>query len=82
MTRIRLIFWITFQRNLRTKKTLTSELENIPLISKNKSINLLKHFKNIKKIKSASIAELMQVEGIGKKLAENIYDYFNKEQEK
>lgn len=72
-------FAITFQRNLRTKKALTSELEEIPLISKNKSINLIKHFKSIKKIKEASLTELMQVEGIGEKLAKNIYDYFNKQ---
>ena len=69
---------IPFQRNLRTKKTLTSELENVPLISKAKSIALIKHFKSVNKIKEASIVELMKVDGIGEKLAKNIFDYFNK----
>ena len=71
-------FAITFQRNLRTKKTLTSELENVPLISKAKSIALIKYFKSVNKIKEASIVELMKVDGIGEKLAKNIFDYFNK----
>ena len=72
-------FAITFQRNLRTKKTLTSSLEDIPLISKKKSIDLMKHFKSIEKIKNATLVELMQVDGIGSKLAANIYDHFHED---
>ena len=70
-------FAITFQRSLRQKKSLTSDLENIPLISKKKSIELIKHFKSIDKIKQANLSELMQVDGIGMKLAKNIYEYFH-----
>lgn len=70
-------FAITFQRSLRQKKNLTSALENIPLISKKKSIELIKHFKSIDKIKQANLSELMQVDGIGMKLAKNIYEYFH-----
>lgn len=70
-------FAITFQRSLRQKKSLTSDLENIPLISKKKSIELIKHFKSIDKIKQANLSELMQVGGIGMKLAKNIYEYFH-----
>ena len=33
----------------------------------------------INKIKNASIETLMEVEGISKKLAQNIYDYFHKD---
>lgn len=70
-------FAITFQRSLRQKKNLTSALENIPLISKKKSIELIKHFKSIDNIKQANLSELMQVDGIGMKLAKNIYEYFH-----
>ncbi len=38
---------------------------------------LLKHFKTLKNIANASIAELMKVEGIGEKRAREIYALFN-----
>lgn len=69
---------ITFHRSLRNKNALVSELSKIELIGKTKEIALLEHFKDINKIKTASIEELMEVKGISKKLATNIYNYFNK----
>ncbi len=71
-------FAISFHRNLRNKKALKSELSNIHLIGKVKEMALLDYFKDINKIKNASIEQLMQVKGISEKLAENIYNYFNK----
>lgn len=73
-------FAITFQKNLRQKNTLKSELEKIELIGQKKINQLFNKFKSIDKIKNASLEELMQVEGVGKKLAENILQYFNKEE--
>ena len=69
-------FAITFQKSLRQKNALKSELENIDLVGKQKVNALFNKFKSIEKIKSASIDDIMQIEGIGKKLAENIYNYF------
>ena len=71
-------FAITFHRNLRNKNMLVSELSKINLIGKTKEMALLSHFRDINKIKNASIEELMEVDGISKKLAQNIYDYFHK----
>ena len=70
-------FAITFQKSLRQKNALKSELENIALIGKNKVNVLFEKFKSIDKIKSATIEELSSIKGIGVKLAENIYNYFH-----
>lgn len=68
---------ITFHRSLRNKNALVSELSKIKLIGKNKEIALLEYFKDINKIKNASVKELMEVKGISEKLANNIYNYFH-----
>ena len=69
-------FAITFQKSLRQKNALKSELENINLIGKQKVNILFDKFKSIENIKKATIEELTQTEGVGKKLAEKIYNYF------
>lgn len=72
-------FAITFQKSLRQKNALKSELEKIELLGKKKATLLFDKFKSIDNIKNADIASLMQTEGIGKTLATNIYNYFHKE---
>ncbi len=71
-------FAITFQKSLRQKQAITSELENIELIGKAKVNLLFNHFKSLDKIKSATLEELKSIDGIGDKLASNIYNYFHK----
>lgn len=71
-------FAITFNKSLRQKTAVTSVLENIDLLGKKKVDALFKHFKSLDKIKSASVDELRSVDGIGDKLAKNIFDYFHK----
>ena len=39
-------------------------------------INLIKHFKSVSKIKSASLDELMSVKGIDLKTAQNIMRFY------
>lgn len=73
-------FAITFQKSLRQKTALKSQLENIELIGKSKVNLLFDKFKSVEKIKSASIKELMSIKGVGKKLAENIYRYFHNDE--
>lgn len=63
---------ITYHRKLRDKAITKSELDNINGIGEVKKKELLKHFGSVKKIKEATIEELMQVKGITKKLAEEI----------
>lgn len=72
-------FAIDYHRRLRRKHMAESQLEKIEGIGKNKRIALMKHFKSIDKIKSASVGELSIVKGISKTNAQNIYDYFHSE---
>lgn len=70
-------FAIEYHRSLHRKNTIESELEKIPGIGKQKRIALLKYFKSIGKIKTASVDELVKVKGISLKNADDIRTYFN-----
>ena len=70
-------YGITFHRRLRNKATLTSELDAIDGIGREKKRNLLRHLGSLKRIKNASIDELLQVRGIGNELAVTIHSHFN-----
>ncbi len=59
-------FAITFHRNIRSKKSFVSELENIPGIGEKTVNELLGHFKSLAKIKNASFEELNKVVGNSK----------------
>ena len=65
-------FAIQAQRKKKRKKITKSELENIKGIGNILKKRLLKKFKNIKKIKSASKDELMTVVGINEKIVDAI----------
>lgn len=69
-------FAITYFRNLHSKNSLSSVLSEIDGIGKAKRIALLERFGTIDKIMSVSVEELSQVNGISKKIAENIKKYF------
>ena len=70
-------FAITGHRARRKKSRFTSSLEEIEGIGQTKRRNLLVYFGGIQGIKEANIPELLLVEGINEKLAENIYNYFH-----
>lgn len=70
-------FGVTFHRKLRNKATLTSELDQIFGIGSEKKKQLLRHLGSLKRIKVASLAELMEVQGIGEELAKEIIDFFH-----
>ncbi len=69
-------FAITFHRNLRNKKMTESKLQEIPGIGKQKVKILMSHFKNIQNIKNATLDNLISVNGISNKDADNIIKYF------
>ena len=71
-------FAITYHRSLRKKRITKSVLDDIPGIGAVRKNALLKHFKNIDQIKAAKAEDLLMVEGINKKTAENIISFFNK----
>lgn len=72
-------FGISFHRNKRSRGTFQNELENIRGIGKQTVDLLLKTFHSVKKIKSATTAELSQVVGDAK--AKTITDFFSREKE-
>jgi excinuclease ABC subunit C len=69
-------FAITFHRNRRDKRTLTTELLEINGIGKTAAESLLKEIKSLDKIKNSSIDDLAKV--IGKSKAKLIYNYYHK----
>ena len=71
-------FAITYFRNLHSKRNLSSVLDEIEGVVKQKRIALLEKFKSIDKIMQASEEELCSCEGIGRELALRIREYFQK----
>ncbi|MBT6026923.1 MAG: excinuclease ABC subunit UvrC, partial [Porticoccaceae bacterium] len=66
-------FAITGHKQRRDKKRRTSALEGIPGVGPTRRRDLLKHFGGIVGVKKASVADLMKVANINKKVAEAIY---------
>lgn len=54
-------------------------VEGLPNVSGVRAINLLRRFKTIKALANASLQELQSVEGIGEKIARDIYKVLNTE---
>ena len=59
-------FGITFHRNKRSSEALNTELESIVGIGDKTVIELLKHFRSLKRVKEATLEELAPVIGLAK----------------
>ena len=66
-------FAITGHKQRRDKKRRTSPLEGIPGVGPTRRRDLLKHFGGSKEVCKASVADLIKVPNINKKVAEAIY---------
>ena len=66
-------FAITGHKQRRDKKRRTSPLEGIPGVGPKRRRDLLKHFGGMAEVKKASVADLLKVPNISKKVAEAIY---------
>lgn len=69
---------ISYHRSLRDKKLTKSILDDVPGIGPKRKLALISKFKDIDKIRSASIDEIMGVDGISKKIAEDIVNILEK----
>ncbi len=67
-------FGITFHRDKRSKAALETELDAIPGIGEKTTVELLKHFRSVKRIKEATKKELVTV--VGNSRAQKIIDYY------
>jgi excinuclease ABC subunit C len=65
-------FAIEFQRKLKRKHTLHSQIDDIPGIGPKRRKLLLKHFGSLTLLKQATTDEIMQVPGIPQKMASEI----------
>ena len=68
-------FGITFHRLKRNKATLATELESIPGVGRTSADKLLRRFKSVKNIKTASETQLLEVLNI--KQTQAVLNYFS-----
>lgn len=72
-------FAITYHRKLRSKRQTQSALDEIPGIGPAYKQRLLKSFKSVKNIRSASLEQLQESIGVAK--GQTVYNYFREQQE-
>ena len=70
-------FAIEFQRKLKRKHTLHSQIDDIPGIGPKRRRLLLNHFGSLKGLKQASPEAILQVPGIPEKIAAKILNHLN-----
>ncbi len=69
-------FGIEHHRNKRSKTALNTELETIPGIGEKTIVDLLKHFKSVKRISNAKFEDLISV--VGASRAKKIINHYQK----
>lgn len=72
-------FGITHHRNKRSKQAIETELDNIPGIGEKTAVELLRHFRSVKRIKTASKKEISDIVGVSR--AQKIIDFYSNEEE-
>ena len=69
-------FAITFHRQLRSKNSVSSQLDGIEGLGPKRKQNLMKHFKSLTKIKEASVDQIVEV-GVPRAVAEAVREKLN-----
>jgi excinuclease ABC subunit C len=72
-------FAITYHRQKRSKRMISSTLDDVPGLGAVRRKALLKKFGSLKRLMSASVDEIVEVPGIGRRTAEAILDALNAE---
>ncbi|WP_407286102.1 excinuclease ABC subunit UvrC [Streptomyces sp. BP-8] len=65
-------FAITYQRSKRTKRLKSSPLDTVAGLGDTRRQALLKHFGSLKRLRAATIDEICEVPGVGRKTAETV----------
>ncbi|WP_127161240.1 excinuclease ABC subunit UvrC [Veillonella sp. VA137] len=73
-------FAITYHRRLRGKRNLESVLDHVEGIGPKRRKALYKHFGNLDAMRVAELEELESVEGMNKKAALAVYEFFRRNQ--
>jgi len=71
-------FAITFHKSLRGKEQVHSVLDDIEGIGPTRRKALMRYFQSIEAIRDASVEELMDADGMNRRAAESVYDFFRK----
>ncbi len=71
-------FGITHHRNKRSKQAIETELDEIPGIGEKTTVELLRHFRSVKRVKEATKQELTGV--VGNSKAQKIIDFYSEEE--
>jgi excinuclease ABC subunit C len=67
-------FAIAYHRKLRGKAMTDSLFDHLPGVGEKRRLALIRHFGSAERLKGAGLADLRQVPGVGKDLAEKIYN--------
>ncbi|MFI8100021.1 excinuclease ABC subunit UvrC [Streptomyces sp. NPDC086023] len=65
-------FAIQYQRNKRGKRLKAGPLDDVPGLGESRKLALIKHFGSVKKLRQATIDQICEVPGIGRKTAETV----------
>ncbi|MEK9522202.1 excinuclease ABC subunit UvrC [Streptomyces sp. adm13(2018)] len=65
-------FAIRYQRSKRTKRIRTSPLDDVPGLGETRKQSLIKHFGSVKRLRQATIEQICEVPGMGRKTAEAV----------
>ncbi|WP_299536358.1 excinuclease ABC subunit UvrC [uncultured Streptomyces sp.] len=65
-------FALTYQRAKRAKRVRSSPLDGVAGLGETRKLALLKHFGSVKKLRQATIDEICEVPGIGRRTAESV----------
>jgi excinuclease ABC subunit C len=66
-------FAITYHRQKRSRRMTASVLDDVPGLGQARRTALLKHFGSLKRLASASVDEISQVQGVGRHTAEAVH---------
>ncbi|WP_267241342.1 excinuclease ABC subunit UvrC [Streptomyces sp. PR69] len=65
-------FAIRYQRSKRTKRIRTGPLDAVPGLGETRKQALIKHFGSVKRLRQATIEQITEVPGMGRKTAESV----------
>ncbi|MFD4137910.1 MULTISPECIES: excinuclease ABC subunit UvrC [unclassified Streptomyces] len=65
-------FAIRYQRSKRTKRIRTGPLDAVPGLGETRKQALIKHFGSVKRLRQATIEQICEVPGMGRKTAESV----------
>ncbi|MFD9216439.1 excinuclease ABC subunit UvrC [Streptomyces sp. NPDC087659] len=65
-------FAIRYQRSKRTKRLRTSPLDSVPGLGEARKQALIKHFGSVKRLRQATVEQICEVPGFGRKTAESV----------